>query len=242
MLKTKEFLMILVLLLSCGLVNAEVLFVDDFEGDNLGEEPSKWEHIAFAGGDSPITVEESPDDPNNKVVMTVGIGLYIPIADGRDNWSDYIWEFDWMWENDDFVGTVYRVEGAEAHFHGSRRQGASEIHIYTRNAGAWANVATGVYPNENNVWYSHRLVMMGDKHEIYLKERDDDTPFEDLDPVVEANDDTFKNGPVGMMGITAGVSYFDNMVLVENLQDIDKLKSVDRRGKLAITWGEIRNQ
>jgi hypothetical protein len=146
-----------------------------------------------------------------------------------------------MWENDDFVGTIYRVEGAEAHYHGSRRTGAVEIHIYTRSGGNWANIVAGQYPNENGVWYKHRLVIMGDRHEIYLKERDDETPFENLDPVVEANDDSFKKGPVGMMGITSGVSYFDNMVVVENLDDLSKMQAVDRIGKLTITWGQIKD-
>jgi len=241
MLRQKVFLMVFTFLICCGLANAKVLFVDDFEDDNFGDEPSKWEHLDFAGGNSIITVEEDPAKTKNNVAKTIGIGLYIPSTNGREKWSDYVWDFDWMWESDSYVGTVYRVEDVEAHYHGSRRQGATEIHIYTRNAGNWANVATGTYPNENNVWYSHRLIIKGNKHQIYMKERDDDTPFEELKPVVEVEDDTFKDGPIGMMGITAGISYFDNMVLVETLQDIENLKSVELTGKLSTTWGQIRN-
>lgn len=241
MLKPDIILFSFVFFAFCGPASGAILFVDDFEKDNVGDEPSNWEHLDFAGGDSVITIAEDPGDPQGKVAMTTGIGLYIPVAAGRDNWSDYIWEFDWMWENDNFVGTVYRVEGAEAHYHGSRRTGAVEIHIYTRNGGNWANIAIGQYPNENGVWYSHRLVIMGDKHEIYLKERDDETPFEDLNPVVEANDDSFKKGPVGMMGITSGVSYFDNMVVVETLDDLSKMQAVDHIGKLTVTWGQMKD-
>ena len=79
-------------------------------------------------------------------------------------------------ENDSFVGTIYRVEGglkgAESHFHGSRRTGAVNIQIYTRKAGAWALLGTGQFPNENNVWYTHRLVMKGGQHQIYLRKRE----------------------------------------------------------------------
>ena len=218
-----------------------MLFVDDFEKDEIGKEPSNWEHLNFASGNSTITIAQDPQNPQNKVAKTTGIGLYIPKASGRENWSDYIWDFDWMWENDSYVGTIYRVEDTEAHYHASRRQGATDVKIYTRKAGNWTEIATGQYPNKNNVWYSHRLIINGKKHEIYLKERDDDTPFENLKPIVETEDDTFKKGPVGMMGITTGVSYFDNMVVVETLEDLKRLQAVEHRGKLTTTWGRIKN-
>lgn len=229
---------------------AEILFVDDFEKDQVGKEPSKWEKLNFAPGNSTITVEQDPTAPKNKVAKTTGIGLYIPKVAGREKWRDYIWDFDWMWENDSFVGTIYRVEGAEkgaeSHFHGSRRTGAVDVHIYTRKAGGWALVAGGQFPNKNTVWYSHRLVMKGGKHQIFLKEREDKLPPVDwhlkLKPVVEADNDTFKTGPVGMMGITSGVSYFDNMVVVESVEDLNRLRPVEPRGKLTTIWGRIKNQ
>jgi hypothetical protein len=74
-----------------------------------------------------------------------------------------------------------------------------------------------------------------------VKERDDDTPFEKLKPVVGVENDMFKKGPVGMMGITTGVSYFDNMVVVETLEDLKRLQAVDHLRKLTITWGRIKN-
>ena len=241
MLKFKTILLALVFCACCGVVSGKVLFVDDFEKDEIGKEPSNWEHLNFASGNSTITIAQDPQNPQNKVAKTTGIGLYIPKASGRENWSDYIWDFDWMWENDSYVGTIYRVEDAEAHYHASRRQGATDVKIYTRKAGNWTEIATGQYPNKNNVWYSHRLIINGKKHEIYLKERDDDTPFENLKPIVETEDDTFKKGPVGMMGITTGVSYFDNMVVVETLEDLKRLQAVEHRGKLTTTWGRIKN-
>lgn len=246
MLKFKAILWALVFFAFCGFASGKVLFLDDFEKDDISKEPSNWEHLNFASGNSTITIAKDPQNPKNKVAKTTGIGLYIPKVSGRENWSDYIWDFDWMWENDDFVGIIYRVEDAEAHFHGSRRTGAVDIKIYTRKAGTWTEIATGQYPNENNVWYSHRLIMKGDKHEIYLKERGDELPPPDwhlkLKPVVETKNDTFKKGPVGMMGITGGVSYFDNMVVVESVKDIEKLRAVDHRGKLTTTWARIKNQ
>ena len=75
----------------------------------------------------------------------------------------------------------------------------------------------------------------------FFRSHDDDTPSDNLAPVVKADDDTFKSGPVGMMGITNGVSYFDNMVLVESIQDLERLGAVDYRGKLASMWGKIKS-
>ncbi|MYA98170.1 hypothetical protein F4X90_00615 [Candidatus Poribacteria bacterium] len=248
--RTAVFVATFTFLTVFGTANAKILFVDDFEQDDIGKEPSNWEHLNFNSGNSKIIIEKDPADPGNKAAKTTGIGLYIPIADGREEWRDYIWDFDWLWENDSFVGTIYRVEGglkgAESHFHGSRRTGAVNIQIYTRKAGAWALVGTGQFPNENNVWYTHRLVMKGGQHQIYLRKREDELPPSDWHlnekPIVEVDNDTFKTGPVGMMGITGGVSYFDNMVVVESVADIDKVRPVSPRLKLAATWGVIKTK
>jgi len=231
-------------------VYADVLFVDDFEDSPVGKTPKKWEHLEFGPGNKEILVEIDPADKKNKAAKTTGIGLWIPVVAGREGWKDYIWDFDWMWENDSFVGTIYRVEGglkgAEAHYHGSRRTGAVDIHIYTRKAGGWNHIAGGPYPNENEVWYTHRLIVEGKKHQLYMRERGDvdDLPPSDWHlkkkPVLEVEDATFKSGPVGMMGITGGVSYFDNMVVVESVGDIDRLRPVSPHSKLAATWGTIK--
>ena len=217
--------------------NADILFVDDFEKDEIGKEPSKWEHFDFFGGNSHFTIGEDPTDSKNKLVKTTGIGQYVPNVAGRENWSDYIWDFDWIWENDSFVGILYRIEDADNCFHASRRTGGTDFQIYACK-GAWGGaLVTSQYPNELNVWYSHRLVLKGSKHEIYLKERNDSTPFEELEPVIEVDDDTFKNGPVGIMGITSGLAYYDNIVVYESPAD---LTDVSPAGKLAQIWGKIK--
>ena len=246
MLKFKAILWALAFFACCGVASGKVLFLDDFEKDEIGQEPSKWEHFDFFGGNSHFTIEKDPTDSKNKLVKTTGIGQYIPNVAGRENWSDYIWDFDWMWENDSFVGILYRIEDADNCFHASRRTGGTDFQIYACK-GAWGGaIVTGQYPNELNVWYSSRLIIKGNKHELYLKERGDELPPPDwhlkIDPVVEVENDMFKKGPVGMMGITGGVSYFDNMVVVETLKDIAKLRAVDHRGKLTTTWGRIKNQ
>ncbi|MBD3181742.1 hypothetical protein GF312_05585 [Candidatus Poribacteria bacterium] len=239
MLKLKA-MMILAMFVFCSTAIGEMLFVDDFEDDVIGSEPLRWDKIESTAGDSIITIEIDPTDAQNKVAKTTAIGIYLPQVAGRENWTDYVWDFDWMWENDNFVGTVYRVESGEAFFHASRRTGFVNVNIYTYDNGAWAEITSGEYPNENNVWYSHRLIINGNTHQVYLKERDDDTPFEELDPVVEAENDMFESGPIGMMGITSGVSYYDNMRVAETVQDLEDVTAVNADRKLAAIWGQIK--
>jgi hypothetical protein len=242
MLKFGCVLLIVALSVFCGVADGKVLFIDDFEQDSVGAEPSDWEQLNFAKGNSKITVVDDPQNPGNRVAKTIGIGLYIPKVAGRENWADYIWEFDWMWENDDHVGTIYRVEDVEAHYHASRRKGGELVNIYTRMAGSWNEIASGEYKTENGDWYRHRLVIKGNDHAIYLRPRDDDTPFESLGPVVEVDDGTIKKGPIGMMGITSGVSYYDNMIVVETLEDLKNLHAVEYASKLAATWGGMKDR
>ena len=61
-------------------------------------------------------------------------------------------------------------------------------------------------------------------------------------PVVEADNDMFKSGPIGMMGITTGASYYDNIVVAENINDIAAASTpVSSQGKLTSVWGAIKN-
>ena len=242
MLKFKVILWTFVFFICCAVANGKVLFVDDFEEGKIDEELLNWEPMDYKQNKSHPTIAEDPQDPGNKVAKSTGIWVYLPIANGRENWSDYVWDFDWMWEGNDFVGTLYRVENPDAFYHVSRRKNSVDFKLYTYN-GNFAEIATGKYPNENNVWYSHRLILKGAKHELYIKERGDDTPFDELGPIAVAEDDTYKSGPVGMMGdggTVNGATYFDNIVVAETVQDIESL-AVEYHGKLTTTWAQIKD-
>ena len=93
--------------------SGRILFEDDFEADNIGDEPSKWEIIAGYN----LFIEEDPDDSGNKVLTQVGEsngkGVPGPIGwEDQDFWTDYIWEFDWMWPTDSFVSMSYRYQSS----------------------------------------------------------------------------------------------------------------------------------
>ena len=65
----------LVFLTVFNIANAKILFTDDFEADDIGKEPSKWEHLNFNSGNSKIIIEKDPTDPKNRAAKTTGIGL-----------------------------------------------------------------------------------------------------------------------------------------------------------------------
>jgi hypothetical protein len=83
MLKCKVMTLAFVFFVCCGIANSKVLLVDDFEKDAIGKEPSNWETIDFVAGNSVITIEKDPTNPQNNVAKTMGIGLYIPKVAGR---------------------------------------------------------------------------------------------------------------------------------------------------------------
>ena len=55
------FVLTLLFLTTSGIAYAKILFVDDFEQDDIGKEPAKWEHLNFNSGNSKIFVEKRPD-------------------------------------------------------------------------------------------------------------------------------------------------------------------------------------
>ena len=70
-LKAKFALKIVVSLLCLGIAtqaSAELLFHDDFEKDNIGDEPSKWE-VGFDGATTAKVVAD-PKKASNKVLLT----------------------------------------------------------------------------------------------------------------------------------------------------------------------------
>jgi len=86
-----------------------VLFQDDLEEEDIGDEPSLWNMVpGFT-----LQVVEDPQDAGNKVLLESGeangLGPPTPIGwEDQNFWTDYIWEFDWMWETDVYAGTAHR--------------------------------------------------------------------------------------------------------------------------------------
>jgi hypothetical protein len=235
--KAGVFILILSFITAFSLSAAgEVYFEDDFEADDIGDEPSLWNMV----GGFTLEVVEDPQNPNNKVLAETGeadgLGVPTPIGwEKQDFWTDYVWEFDWMWEMDVYVGTAHRYQDAQHYYHSSRRLGGANFIIYNWN-GDWNELDNKPWSSKTYTWYRMQISDIGDEHIVKGKERDDNTPFDELNPIVSAIDDTYADGPIGLFG-AEGSLYWDNIVVYEPGTDP---KAVKPASKLAVAWGKIK--
>ena len=218
-------------------VSGDILFKDDFEGDDVGDEPALWNIVAGFT----LEVVEDPEDPNNKVLSEMGeangLGPPTPLGwEDQDPWTDYIWEFDWMWEGDVYVGTAHRYQDAQHYYHSSRRMGGANFITYNWD-GNFTELQNSPWKSDVGVWYRMQSSDIGNEHIIKGKERDDETPFDELDPIVSVEDDTYAEGTIGLFG-AEGSMYWDNIIVYEPGTDITG--AVDPGSKLAVTWGEVK--
>ncbi len=218
---------------------AVLLFHDDFEKDNVGSEPSKWE----VGHDGSTTAEvvADPKKGGNKVLLTadkasnasrhdVGGSIYVV---GDAGWDDYVAEWDMMFPDDFYMGIVFRFQDGEKFYLSDRRQGGRDYNFYKRQGG-WALVQAGVVENKPEVWYRAQLVLSGDEFTFKLKERDDKTPFDKVDPATEGKDGNFKTGKFGNYGLV----YLDNIFIGDAVEDL--VLPVEPQDKLSMMWGTIK--
>ena len=219
--------------------SAVLLFHDDFEKDNIGEEPSKWE--VGHDGSTTAQVVADPKKASNKVLLTadkasnqsrhdVGGSIYVI---GDAGWDDYVAEWDMMFPDDFYMGIVFRFQGGEKFYLSDRRQGGREYHFYKRQGG-WAKVKDGMVENEPEVWYRAQLILSGDKFTFKLKERKDKRSFDKIDPTTEGGDGNFKTGKFGNYGLV----YIDNIFVGDAVEDL--VLPVEPQDKLSTTWGTIK--
>jgi len=224
-----------------GVASGATLFRDDFEGDTVGDAPGNFEmydHPATAA-DFALEIAEDPADESGKVVYTFSYGFWIPKAAGRDEWSDFICEWDWMWANTgEFPGTAFRITGAD-YYHFSPRDDNVSLGFWYYN-GAWNQVGALVqYDFQTNIWNRYQVIANGDELSIRIKRRDDPTPFSEIDPLLAVTDDNLEKGPLCVMGANTD-AWVDNFIVGET--EADMTFPVESMGKLASKWGAIKGQ
>ena len=230
----------LAVLLICLVLNgqgfSERLFWDDFEQDVAGQEPSKWRP---AEGAHTARVIEDPTDPDNKVFEATnrlnGGNEGRHYVAGDESWRDYIFEWDWMIFADGYRGMAFRFQDRSNYYLVDRRLGGVQIQFYSRKNAAWALMASGDYPNEVGVWYRCRIEAIEDSFKFKIKERDDNTSFLEIEPLLEASDSEFDSGGIA----NGGIAYIDNVVVGETDDDL-KFAVVESAGKLTTTWAGIK--
>jgi len=227
------------LLLAFGdIASGKVLFNDDFEGDVIGAAPKNFETI-----DNPTNFEdfsaEVVDDPkgeSGKVAQTFGYAVYVPKADDRDSWADWIWEWDWMWSEAGYPGTAFRVTGND-YYHISPRNDNVSVGFW-HYGGGWNQKGDLVeYDFGLNTWNRFQVIAKGNELTFKVKRRDDSTPFADIEPLIQVTDDNLQNGPVSACGTNTD-AWIDNFIVAES--EADLIAAVQPNGKLSITWGTIK--
>jgi hypothetical protein len=236
------------LLLSMGIsgaVSAETLFLDDFEQDTVGEEPSKWEFMESQDGrEDPgfmrIWVEEDPIRPNNKVLATRS-------RDGVEQWwagdlswnmPEFVLEFDFLIDfeqketNFDFAAMQYRCTDWEHQYHYNYNREGTTMTFWIKNGG-WQQLADAGEIVDKEKWWRTQVNVEGDSHIMKVKEVSDNTPFSGIKPIMEVEEGTFDTGAITIMG--SGM--IDNVEVYVG----ESTKAVDATEKLAATWGLLKS-
>lgn len=226
---------------------AKILFMDDFESDVLGNEPSKWKVVDDPAGEPPGEIVEDPDGGNNKVLLASLRGdkngrIYVV---GEADWADYVAQFDWYLSKDGIQhGTVFRYTDRDSHYLFDRRSPAvgAGLQFYRRQAGGWTNFGTFAMQTDIKTWYTVMLSVQGDKFTAKMRKKDEKDPFSKLDVLLEGTDATFKTGYFGTYASEEeGVAYYDNVIIGESEAEVENaFFAVQYSGKLAATWGKVR--
>ena len=219
----------------------KILFEEDFEGDTIGAKPANFKKL-----DSPVNravatikVVKDPDGKSGKTANMFNFALYVPKVAGSDDWTDWYWEWDWRWDTAGYPGNAYRIEDPSNWFHFSPRPDGISIHFWHYENANWVLTAEAQFPLEIDTWYRFQQIMQGDHHIVKIKERDDDTPFDKIDPAIEQKDKTYKKGSLRGLGTDPGSTWVDNFIVYEDPKDI---LAVDSNGKLAVTWGKLKGE
>jgi len=229
MMKSFEIVLVLALCLSLSQVAfAKILFRDDFESEQIGKEPSKWEYDPSA---EVTDIAEIIEDPVEGDKCMSHFGGYV--VENSKEWKDYVVEFDWMFtEAGSNESVAFRYQDANKFYQLSKRGDMQSIHIYMYN-GSWNQIASGNFPVNVNVWYRVQLSVKGPTFTAKMKEKDDQTAFSDIDPVVDVEDKTYDKGGFS----TAYYGPIDDVLIGESEADILAVKPAS---KLTTTWGTLK--
>ena len=238
MLKQKCLCLIGILLIFCCAANGKVFFKDDFEGDTVGSAPKNFEK-----NDNPtnaanfkIDIVKDPEGKSGNVAHTFNYALYIPKSADRDNWANFVWEWDWMWKEKGFPGTAFRITGTK-YYHISPRDDNKSVGFWYYDGNWNQNGNLVQYDFGLNVWNRFQVTAEGNKITLKIKNRSDATPFASIKSVLEVTDDNLKKGTVSVCGTNTD-AWMDNFIVAESEGDL--LSAIEPKYKLSVTWGDIK--
>ena len=210
----------------------ETIFQDDFESDNVGQPPSNWVGCPEDG-----EISEDPLEPGNLVMGVKNQNVDCGIMADMDNLSQYTAEWDWLWQEAQWHSLTIHQEQPGENYHLSRNPDNGAWEMWVRTAGQWPGpFVTNVQLTELAKWYRCQL-SVNEAHIVFkVKERDDSTPFDELEPTLEMNgeDESFKKGKFGVNESPG--SFLDNVVIYVGQM------AVNQAGKLTTFWGKVKTQ
>ncbi len=219
-----------------GQVYSAQIFADDFEQDAVGQLPKKWVEALPGTGDPGVV--EDPVRPGNKVFSTPkdrhDVGGAIFTAGDEYSIKDYMVQWEMLFPTDYYMGIVFRFSGPESFYLLDRRQ-ADKFMQFWRQDGGWTAIANSAVVDVGiEKWFAFQLDVHGDTFSAKMKAADDQTPFSELEPIVEGQDGNFEEGVFG----NYGYSLIDNVIIGESESDL--ILAVSPQNKLATTWAEIK--
>ena len=224
-----------------GIVHGRVLFQDNFEGDVVGAVPRNFETIDNPTNfdDFSAEVVEDPKGESGKVAHTFGYAVYVPKAGDRDDWTDWVWEWDWMWSEAGYPGTAFRITGND-YYHISPRNDNISVGFWHYDGGWNQKGDLAQYDDfVLNTWNRFQVMATGNELTLKIKNRDDSTPFAQIEPLMQVTDDNLQNGPVSACGTNTD-AWMDNFIVAESEDDLTA--AVQPSGKLATTWGTTKTR
>ncbi|MFC1713533.1 hypothetical protein ACFL6S_07695 [Candidatus Poribacteria bacterium] len=211
--------------------SGQTIFQDDFEGDTVGQAPSNWTGCPQDG-----EIFDDPLEPGNLVMGIKNQNVDCGIIAGMGVLSQYVAEWDWLWQESAWHSLVIHQEQPGENYHLSRNPDNGAWEMWGRTGGNWPGpFVTNVQPTDLGKWYRCQLSVDQAHIVLKIKQRDDSTVFDQIGPALEMNgeDETFKEGKFGVNESPG--SFLDNVTIY-----VGSPSAVSREGKLAATWGEIR--
>ena len=234
---------------------ARVIFEDDFEGDEIGAQPSKWE-VIDEGGRWPGKVVADPEDPNNKVLVPSVNGyrggtVYVA---GNPDMQHIVVEFDWRYRNPGGEYTVaFRYKDVDNCYTFGKLNGTN-FTCRKRLKGEWSELASVPRSGEleGAVWYRFQLTARWAEFTVKVKEKKDATPFSEIEPFITAVDgevkdeenimpdeDAFAEGYFALYGSMALNSGWHDNVRITTIPGLPG-EAVEPVEKLVTTWASIK--
>jgi hypothetical protein len=213
----------------------EVILQDNFEAENLNDAPANWINIDPGSPGTTGVIVQDPQDAANQVMEITALDAANVLVADMDELMEYTAEWDWMWESG-WQTIAIHTQPDGARYHLSVDTDGGNWEMWSWDAGNWGGAfVVGDPAQEVNVWHRFQLTVNQAHITLKAKPRDEATPFDALDPVLEMNGENAAYTR-GRFGFADGpVSYIDNVMIY-----VGSPASVSSNGKLSTAWGDLK--